>query len=191
MTVFNFVTCFHLYVPLLRADIKFFNGAKKNTSVILNNTKKGEKDGQTCMFIMIIYAWCAWSLLLQGDKSTISLTQVSGMNNLDVCMRLRCKAPLKELRPFLIGSFLDKKQVSLACEGAGPSSQFCRHSWQPLVRGGKRLNWFGLNMNGFKLGTWLHARLKRTGFHHQKKGRKKVVVAYSHSRHFCYFVQGS
>lgn len=88
-----------------------------------------------------------------GGINLLHLLLVPSMNSLVACMRLKCKRPMKEHWPFLIGSCLDKKQVSLACEGARPSSQLSRHSWKPLVRK-KGLNWCGLNMNGFKLSTW-------------------------------------
>lgn len=53
----------------------------------------------------------------------------------------------------------DKKQVSVACEGARPSSQLSRHSWNKKKR---RLDWYGLKMNEFKPSTWWHGRLKGT-----------------------------
>lgn len=37
------------------------------------------------------------------------------------CLGRNAKRPMKEQWPFLIGSCPDKRQVNLACEGAGPS----------------------------------------------------------------------
>ena len=83
------------------------------------------------------------------------VTQVSWMNNLDACMRLKCKTPMKEGWPFPIGSCLDKKQVNLACEGARPSSQLSRHSWQPLVRGKKKKGWIDVDWTWMALSSVL------------------------------------
>lgn len=56
------------------------------------------------------------------------------------CLGPNAKAPMKEQWPFLIGSCPDKRQVNLACEGAGPSppSQLGRHSLTASRRRGGR-----------------------------------------------------
>lgn len=127
---------------------------------------KWERIGRCCTIIpnlfMIIYAW---NLIWWRDKCTLFplLLSLSPSRIGDhKCLGQNAKHPMKEQWPFLIGSCPDKRQVNLACEGAGPSllstSQTLTAShWRGGRRGEKKkksLNWWGLNMNGFKLSTW-------------------------------------
>lgn len=117
--------------PSLTDNIKFLfgqNSKMHNSHFKSTRRQRGltdlSKRSLCYTFIVIICTHNALNLLLSGGIYLLYLllvTQVSWMNKLDACLRLKCKTPMKEQQPFLIGSCLDKKQVNLACEGARPS----------------------------------------------------------------------
>lgn len=99
MSVFNFTTCFHLYVQSVTANAKFSLELKIKDA-------HGNRNHFLC----------------------IANDYLCMVNNLGLACNTKCKTPMREWWPLLIASCLDKKQVNLACEGARPTSHLPRHS---------------------------------------------------------------